>query len=82
MKKKGTRGRPRKQQQVAAAPVMSAEDDAEQAVAPVVEEENATEERIVTTTAQVRIFGFYLTFKFASKPHFPSKLLMLKHSNL
>ncbi|VDK71397.1 unnamed protein product [Litomosoides sigmodontis] len=52
MKKKGARGRPRKQQQQAAAPVV--EDDGEQVIAPAaaVKEENAAEERIVTTTAQ------------------------------
>lgn len=79
MKKKGSRGRPRKQQQVAT-PVMSETDDGEQTVA-LAAEENANEEGIITTIAQVRIFGFYLTFKFASKFHFPNKPSVLKHSN-
>lgn len=61
MKKKGTRGRPRKQQ--VAAPVMSVEDDGEQVVTPATtEEESATEERILTATAQVRIFGDLFNF--------------------
>ncbi|VDM12032.1 unnamed protein product, partial [Wuchereria bancrofti] len=51
MKKKGARGRPRKQQQVAAS-VMSAEDDAEQALAPAAGEENANDEKIDITTGQ------------------------------
>uniref|UniRef100_A0A0R3RU63 Heterogeneous nuclear ribonucleoprotein Q n=1 Tax=Elaeophora elaphi TaxID=1147741 RepID=A0A0R3RU63_9BILA len=52
MKKKGTRGRPRKQQQITA-PVTSVEDDGEQVMTPVAaEEENAAEGRIITTTAQ------------------------------
>lgn len=73
MKKKGARGRPRKQQQVAT-PVVSAEDDGEQAVAQAGEEESGTEERIITAIAQVRIFGFYSTFKFALEPYFSSKM--------
>uniref|UniRef100_A0A915Q4C0 RRM domain-containing protein n=1 Tax=Setaria digitata TaxID=48799 RepID=A0A915Q4C0_9BILA len=61
MKKKGTRGRPRKQQQALSATT----DDVEQVVMPAAEEESAIEERIAAASAQVRIFGFRLTFNFA-----------------